>query len=54
MAADIYLEAMTCRDVELGDCWSRKWRRHVKANVVKWVKMVGFFHRWSVNRSIKK
>jgi hypothetical protein len=46
-AADIYLEAMECRDKLLGDCWSRKWRRHVKSNFVR-LNWCGFWHRWSV------
>jgi hypothetical protein len=46
-AADIYFEAMECRDKLLGDCWSRKWRRHVKSNFVR-LNWCGFWHRWSV------
>jgi hypothetical protein len=52
-AADIYLEAMTCRDKAEGDDFNRWWRRRIKAFVVKyWPGR--FFHRFSVNATYEE
>ena len=52
-AADIYYEAMECRDKMHGDSWSRKWRRWVKSNFVR-LNWCGFWHRWSVKSTYEE
>lgn len=52
-AADIYFEAMECRDKLLGDSWSQKWRRWVKSNFVR-LNWCGFWHRWSVKSTYEE
>ncbi len=51
-AANVYFEAMECRDLDTGGGFGKWWRRWVKSTAVRVA--VGYFHKLSINASYEE